>query len=179
MTSASQSGFSLIELLCALGLAAILGSIATTAMLMWIPNIHLDSAARDIYNIFAQAKMEAVKNNSNYTVTFNQNIGAKTFQIVLFQDNNPANFKYDPAETIVFQLENLPSRVMFDTGEGGGDGLDFNANSDGNPSVTFRPNTIPTDSTGNFLNGTVFLVNSKGNKKNISINQAGFLRINQ
>ena len=173
-----RAGFTLIELLVAIGLIAILSAIAGPLFLQWIPNLQLTSASRDIYGVLTKAKGEAAKRNRNCTVVFRQTIAGTAYAYVLFEDAN-GNSEYDAGEPLITSMINLPSRVFFDTAQGGGDGLSFTDNDDGNPSISFQPNSVPTDNGGVLLPGTVgaFLKNSSGRTKSIVVNQFGNIRI--
>ncbi len=71
-------GFSLAEILVAIGIFAILAAIATPQFIAFRPKNRLNGAARQIYSELMWARSKAVNDNSSYVVTFPTN---QTMQI--------------------------------------------------------------------------------------------------
>jgi len=63
-------GFTLVELITALSMLAILCSIAIPAFSSWLPEYRLKSAARDLYSNMQLARMKSIKHNNNYKIIF-------------------------------------------------------------------------------------------------------------
>ena len=63
-------GFTLMELLVAIGIFGILAAVAIPGFSAWLPNYRLKSAARDVYSHMQLAKMGAVKQNKAWAVVF-------------------------------------------------------------------------------------------------------------
>ncbi|MCD6224880.1 MAG: GspH/FimT family pseudopilin [Deltaproteobacteria bacterium] len=65
-----SSGFTLIELMIAIAIIAILTSIAVPATINYLPEYRLKSAARDLYSNLQSTKLSAVKSNTDWAVVF-------------------------------------------------------------------------------------------------------------
>jgi prepilin-type N-terminal cleavage/methylation domain-containing protein len=73
-----RRGFSLAEILVAIGIFVILAAIATPQFIAFRPKNRLNGAARQIYSELMWARSKAVNDNSSYVVTFPTN---QTMQI--------------------------------------------------------------------------------------------------
>jgi|LGOV01.1.fsa_nt_gb type IV fimbrial biogenesis protein FimT len=172
MEDNKQGGFTLIEVMIVIGIIGILAAISAPMISGWIPNYQLKAAARDLYSAAMKAKSEAVKCNVNCALTFNQ--GGNAY--VVYIDTN-ANCEFDAGETIITQVQQWPKQVLLDTGRYGGDGLSFVNNDNNNPTISFRPNALPTSNAGGMSNGTAALLNTNNRKIDVIINRAGSIRI--
>jgi prepilin-type N-terminal cleavage/methylation domain-containing protein len=187
-----KDGFTLIELLVTMVVLAIVTAITIPVFARWLPDYRLRAAARDVYSNMQLAKMAAMRNNSNCTIIFNQAIGGTVYDYVVFVDSDN-DLEYDADATTdgvdnnedgvvdeagesekILTMVSFADRyedVIFDTTQGGGDGLSFPNNDDGLPSVAFRSNGIPTGS------GNAFLVNTKGMTRSVVISPGGNISI--
>jgi len=86
------SGFTLIEVLMTIVVLAILAAVAVPGFSVWLPNYRLKAAARDMVSNFQLAKLTAVKRNTNCAITFNQAIGARTYDYVVYDSDVEADF---------------------------------------------------------------------------------------
>jgi prepilin-type N-terminal cleavage/methylation domain-containing protein len=70
MQKKNNNGFTLAEIIIAIGIFGILASIALPNYFNWLPNIHLRTTARDIFLSLQQAKLKAAKENTCSSVAF-------------------------------------------------------------------------------------------------------------
>lgn len=171
----------MVELVVVILIIGIASAVAIPSVLSWLPDIRLNSAARDLYGAIMQAKVEAAKRNSKCTLVFNQIIGGSTYAYVLFEDaednSTPSReADYDAGENIITRLETWPKGVSLDLAKGGGDGFTFLNNDDGLASISFRLTSLPTDNDGGGANGAVFLENTNGKHKSVEVGPSGNVR---
>lgn len=65
-----EHGFTLIELVIAIAVIAVMVGMAVPAVIHWLPDYRLKSAARHLVSNFQRAKIEAVKRNTNVVLEF-------------------------------------------------------------------------------------------------------------
>lgn len=102
----SESGFTLVEVLMVVVIIGLIAAIATPNFNSWKRKADLNADMRRFYAFFQQARMEAVKRNSECNIASNQAVNGTTFDYVSFIDSeapNPnSNNVYDAGEEIIF-----------------------------------------------------------------------------
>ena len=172
----TNKGFSLIELMVVIALIAILAAVAIPSFMKWLPNMRLKATARDIFGAAMLAKGEAVKRNKRCALTFNQVISGTNMVYVVFEDTDK-DCEYDVGESVLRSVRSLPKQVSLDTSQGGGTGITFLNNDNGNPTIVFRPTSIPTDNNGGLANGSIFLQSSSGRQVSVVVSRSGNISI--
>jgi len=79
--SRAASGFTVLELIVAIGIASIVMGIAIPSFLSWLPTLRLSSAARQVATDLQVARMKAISQNTANTVTFTPSTGTYTFTL--------------------------------------------------------------------------------------------------
>jgi type IV fimbrial biogenesis protein FimT len=163
-----QRGFTLIEILVVMVVLGLLMAIGIPSFLSWLPNKRINAAARDLHGAIVTAKGQASKCNRNCNLVFNQVIGGTTYAYVLFVDCD-GDSEYDAGEQIVIRQQ-WPQGVWLSA-------TTLPTNDDGLPSISFKPNSIPTGNGGGLANGTATLTNTDGRNVAIVVNRSGNVRI--
>jgi type IV fimbrial biogenesis protein FimT len=65
-----NKGVSMIELMIVMAVISILAGLAVPAVIDWMPNYRLKSAARDLYSNIQKARMLAIKTNKEHAIFF-------------------------------------------------------------------------------------------------------------
>jgi Tfp pilus assembly protein FimT len=75
----SRSGFTVVEILVAFAIVAILFKVALPNLLGWIPTLRLSGAARQMATDLQLARVQAIAKNASQAVTFDTSAGTYTF----------------------------------------------------------------------------------------------------
>ena len=137
----NQKGVTLIELIVVIVIIAIGATLMIPGIGRWLPTYRLKGATRDIISVMRVAQIKAVSGNVWYRVTF-----------------EPANRKYF--------LENSQDFGTNWTKEGEDltlpSGVNINQTTFAGSTATFYPNSSAT-------NGSIILINTRGNQKTIEL----------
>jgi len=172
-----KTGFSMVELMVVIVLFALAAAFAIPNVAGVMPRYRLKEAARGLYSDFQLAKLTAVKEGAPCTVEFtntgyqvfldiNQNLerdGVETGSQYLLKQVNWADYK----------------NVELDTSQGGGDGLSFMTNDNGNPAVSFLPTGLTMNNMGGLGVGTVYLrLDDNSKQMSVVVSSTASIRIN-
>jgi prepilin-type N-terminal cleavage/methylation domain-containing protein len=189
-----KGGVTLIELAVVMAIVAIMALFLAPAIGEWIGNFRIRQAGREMASDLQFAKMKAIGMGRNCAVVFNETVGGTVYAYVIFPDYDN-DLELDTADTVdldgdgnpenetndIIKMASLKRNVVFDTAQGGGDGIDFpDVNS--HPAVAFNPQGMPRDINGP-LSGTspsIFLQHTRNDKgRQITISPAGRVGTNE
>jgi prepilin-type N-terminal cleavage/methylation domain-containing protein len=174
-TVKGNSGFTMVELIVVVViLTLVIGIGIPTYHLTIKPTAHLNGAARQLYSDIQLARLRAVSRNVRCGVLLSAGPS-----YTLFVDDNPQDSQYnytddgdDTNDEEVIKTFNLGTEylaVQFDTSKGGGDGVSFASNT-----VIMTPRGVAANIGGD---EGVFLVNAKGEGRQIIVNGVGGVRL--
>jgi len=151
----SKSGFTLVEVIIAMGLMAIMAAIATPNVAHYMKSQRLAGACRQLFTDFTNARSQAISQNNNIIIELTNH---KSYRIIRDINNNST---VDTGETgITRSIQPMYHDVTFNTG-----------------AVSFKPIFYP-NGTGN--NGTIYVTSSSLSRtKKITISTAGRIKINR
>ncbi len=161
----NKSGFTLVELIVAFGILAVLMVVAIPNFSVWKANTQLKDAANDLYNTMQRAKMGAISKNRDWRVTFNTSGG--TYSLI-----DSVNGTLDDADDITVETINLNT---YGSGVGYGHGAASSpvGSSFGTGNVTFSGSRVTFDSRGMRSGGSlgyVYLSNNQNNSYAVGLN---------
>lgn len=194
MKRRGEKGITLIEIAVVLAIVAIMGLFLAPAIVEWIDNYRIRQAARQMSADLQLAKMKAISMGRHCIVVFNQEVGGTEYPYVIFPDYNN-DFVLDDVDVgdldgdgdgenetdDIIKKASLTRNVIFDTAQGGGDGIDF-PNVSGHPAVGFNPKGMPRDINGPLAGvaPSIFLQNTKNNKgRQVTVSLAGRISTNE
>jgi len=169
-------GFSLIELMMVVALIGIIAAISAPRLKEYMANADFRSDVRSLLGAMKHTRMEAVKRNSNCSMTFT--VDANGFAIYTVYVDANSNLIQDAGEEVL-----VNGRFKNAIIAAGDNTIDVNAN--GDPSVAFNGRGIPRNDAGGFAAGTVTLSGStdrgkgtrSGNQRSVVFNTVGRFRI--
>ena len=157
-----QAGFTLMELMIVMAIAAVISAISIPNLIGWFPKHRLAVAARDMVSTFQMARLKAIKGNTDIVVSFN--LGNNTYTV--FQDDGQGSVDADGNGILDGALNYIPDgteRVYVTRSMPSG--IRITSAAFGSPpstSVRFNRRGFPQDATGNFTNGRVTFDNGRG-----------------
>ena len=143
----NRSGFTLVEMMVAISILAILAAIAIPNGISWMGNARINSAGRQVYAAIQDARMHAIKANANTTIEFSA------------AGDSYETSKWDPqALQMNQQTHTLPAGVQV-------------------AATTFPGRVLTYNGRGFGSTGNVDLTNNSGRTIQISVNVTGRPRV--
>jgi type IV fimbrial biogenesis protein FimT len=174
-----KGGFTVLELLSAIVILAIVALMAIPGFTQWLPNYRLRVAARDVLSNFQHARVTALKRHALCAITFNQDVGGTGYDYVVFVDKD-SDLEFDEPGDEVLTKVLFPDQykgVVFDTSKGGGDGIDFPINDDALTAIGFLSNGFSVDNANQPVSGSLFLTNARGRERAVAVSSLGNVTI--
>ena len=175
-----KNGFTILELIVIIAILAVLLLIAIPGFSRWLPNYRLRAATRDLFSNVQHAKLTAIKRHRTCAISFNQDIGGTIYDYVVYVDTGN-NLELDAGDEVLTNVlfSERYDGVIFDTSEGGGDGIDDTIidNDDGNPTIGFLSNGFGIDNNGDPAAGSIYLTNATGRQREVAVSSAGSISV--
>ena len=149
-----KEGFTIFELLVVIAVIAVVSAIVTPQIIGWRNSAKLRGAVGNLKGDLEMAKTNAIKENNYVAVSFADN----GYAVFVDLSNDRALDDGEP----VLRNRALPAGVAFDRLH---------------PDWTFPSNVTGFNSRGTADNGTVVLINTKGEQKNVVISTLGRIRV--
>jgi type IV fimbrial biogenesis protein FimU len=146
-------GYSLVEMLVTISIIGILSAIAYLAFMNVMPTMHADSALQLLQGQLRQARETSVDQRRDIQVTFNGTSEIVTMLVNLDSTTTQLSDYFLP-----YQMTYTVLPGVGDTPDGFGNGSAVSFNCPSMPcTITFQSDGSVLDSTGNYVNGTVFI----------------------
>jgi prepilin-type N-terminal cleavage/methylation domain-containing protein len=114
----NKSGFTLMELMVVIGIIAVLAALLAPNFIGWMPQYRLKSAVMELGARVQQARLAAIKENQNCTMSFNT--GNHTYNITCLDNMTVDLTDYGP--NVLFTAVSSPQVINF-TSRGLTDGI--------------------------------------------------------
>ena len=147
------NGFTLLELLCALGLLSLVFGIALPRISAALPGLYLDQATRSLASEVQLARVKAISRNTRARVILQLDRGS-------YQPEVESEGIFTPEGT----ARQLAGGVTFDAGSS-------SRVSGGRITITFQPRGNTAD------NSTIALTSASGGQRRVIVSSAGRVRI--
>lgn len=126
-----DSGFTLIELMVVIAIAAILAGIAIPMFINWLPKYKLNSAANDILSLIQNARLRAIKENTRVVILFDpESDGVLDGDYIAFVDDmagGASEWSREPATEPVIASGEVPTGVTVTDTQFSGHRFRFNS----------------------------------------------------
>ena len=173
-----EAGFTLLEVIIAMVLIAILSAVTVLSMAFYIPNLRLKSVAQEINLQLRKARLEAIQQGRNCHVEFHKTVGGETFSPIIWVDKNNDD-AMDVGE-VIFKIQVDPGvwefisykGIRFDVGQGinGVSGFTDDLNV---PDTSFMLNRRGLSDD----DGVIYLLNARGSTKTIMVTLGGAVKV--
>jgi prepilin-type N-terminal cleavage/methylation domain-containing protein len=150
-----EGGFSLLELLVTILVIGIVSSFAIYGFNNVLPTLRADSASQLLVAQLRQARQASVDQRRDMLVTFRGTSEIVTVRLNLDSTTTPLSDYFLPYGMVYMLFSGVP-----DTRDGFGNSaaVNFNCGGSGLPcTIRFQSDGSVLDSTGNYINGTVFI----------------------
>jgi type IV fimbrial biogenesis protein FimT len=174
MLLSNDRGFTLVELMVTIAIVVIILGLSIPSLSHLGNRFRLKGAGNECYATLQQARMEAMRSASSFTIVFEQPINSTNYDLVLFRDANN-NCSFDPGEQVVsrINLGNAGSSLGISANS-------FSTNGDGLNAVRFNPRGFPRDSGGGFSAGRVTIRDSStGHTVSVDVSPLGEIHVEQ
>ena len=85
--SRAASGFTLLELIVAIGIASVVMGIAVPSFMTWLPTLRLSSGTRQVATDLQVSRMKAISQNTKFRITFGT-LPSTSYQLEKDSNNN-------------------------------------------------------------------------------------------
>jgi type IV fimbrial biogenesis protein FimT len=133
-----NSGYTLIEVLTVISIIAIVAGIVLPNVVAWLPKYRLSSGAEEIQSTLQLARLSAIKQNKNATVTFS--ITTHTFLASV--DDQTIKYGKMPAGIVIDSVTTPASKVEFNSRGLATDGGDILVKNKRGATKTIRVNIV-------------------------------------
>lgn len=168
----NNAAFTLLELMVTIGIIGVVIGIAVPNIIQWLPDYHLKKTARNLYSDMQLAKINAMKQNSDWAIVFDA-AGKKYYVCSAKGGDNSWAILGNTIEKTV----DLPSvgGVKYGHGSATKDATDNGGQSFSDDNITFNNNYATFNAMGAGLSGYVYLENKKKTSYAIGKESAGFI----
>ena len=166
-TTKNVSGFTMLDIMCAIAIMGILAAIAVPTILDWVPDHRLRAEARTLYSNLQRAKMGAIRSNQQWRVFFNSAVSPGQYFLCSGPGVNnvwdgPAAMGGDDVVVMAVNLSGLHG-VDYGNGTAGQQIAGFGAGDAFGPAIDYAALATAFTARGTVnLLGYVYLTNSKG-----------------
>ena len=134
-----NSGFTLIEFLTVIAIIAVVATIVLPNVISWLPRYRLSSGAEEIQSTLQLARLGAIKQNRNATVTFDT--ANQTFLATIIGGQMIKKGKM-PAGILIDSVSSPSSQVQFDSRGLADDSTDILVKNNQGGTKTIRVNIV-------------------------------------